>query len=147
MSPEKFNNNEVHPMDAYIGQHVRQCRTSLEIRQRQLAEILRCSLQQLKDYENGQESISAKTLYEISLSLPLSLTDMFEQTPTDIKEAILKKAHIQRKVSLQDITPIADHLDLKRRSYKIAQAWLSLSPDAQFLTEDLIFHFLPNAKT
>jgi transcriptional regulator with XRE-family HTH domain len=63
--------------DAYIGSQLRQARLSQAITQQQLAEALGVSFQQVQNYENGANGLSAVRLFAICKFLNVSLPSMF----------------------------------------------------------------------
>jgi DNA-binding transcriptional regulator YiaG len=63
--------------DVYIGSQLRQARLSQAITQQQLAEALGVSFQQVQNYENGANGLSAVRLFAICKFLNVSLPSMF----------------------------------------------------------------------
>ncbi len=58
--------HEVISLDSFIGQKVKQRRSSLSMSQVKLGEKLGVSFQQVQKYESGKNRISASTLFQIS---------------------------------------------------------------------------------
>ena len=63
--------------DEYIGSRVRESRQRLDMTQQQLAECLGVSYQQVQNYENGINGISAVRLFVICEILNVPLQAMF----------------------------------------------------------------------
>jgi transcriptional regulator with XRE-family HTH domain len=66
------------PLDIYIGKRVRERRRELGISQRELADALGLSYQQLQKYECADDRISASRLFHISKILGVTLPFFFK---------------------------------------------------------------------
>jgi len=87
------------PIDLHISQAIKQRRQFLNLTQRNVAEQLGVSMQQLQKYENGQNKVSASKLIELSKILKFNVSSIFNiyQTyeTTALKEPTLKHQSIE----------------------------------------------------
>lgn len=58
-----------HPIDIHVGARIRMKRKSLGISQKELADAIRLTFQQVQKYESGSNRISASKLLEIAIAL------------------------------------------------------------------------------
>lgn len=72
--------------DAYISQKLRERRLYLKLKQRDLADKIGVSIQQIHKYEKGIDRITAGRLYEIAkiLSVPLDFFYQDANNPTPL---------------------------------------------------------------
>lgn len=68
----------VHPIDAHIGQRIRQRRWMTKLSQMAVAERLGITFQQLQKYEVGANRVSASRLWEIAQVLEVPVAFFFE---------------------------------------------------------------------
>ena len=66
------------PLDAHIGNRIRERRVSLGLTGRQLADKMGVTYQQALKYERGDDRLSAGQLYEIARALDVPVTFCFE---------------------------------------------------------------------
>jgi CheY-like chemotaxis protein/DNA-binding XRE family transcriptional regulator len=69
---------ELHPVDVYVGNRLRQLRKKHNISMQTLADGLKVSNQQIQFYEQGANRISASALYEISQILHVPVDYFYE---------------------------------------------------------------------
>jgi transcriptional regulator with XRE-family HTH domain len=67
-----------HPIDAHIGQRIRQRRWIAKLSQMAVAERLGITFQQLQKYEVGANRVSASRLWEIAQVLEVPVAYFFE---------------------------------------------------------------------
>lgn len=77
-------------VDAYVGERIRDRRTSLGLTQEHLASALQISYQQVQKYETGANRVSAGRLFELARILDIDVSYFFdglneqdEMTPLD----------------------------------------------------------------
>jgi transcriptional regulator with XRE-family HTH domain len=70
-------------IDRYIGARIREGRLALNLSQEQLARALGVSFQQIQNYENGVNGVSAVRLFDICRALNVPLAFMFPHETTD----------------------------------------------------------------
>jgi transcriptional regulator with XRE-family HTH domain len=70
-------------IDGYIGARIREGRLALNLSQEQLARVLGVSFQQIQNYENGVNGVSAVRLFDICKTLNVPLASMFPRETTD----------------------------------------------------------------
>ena len=75
------------PIDIYIGRRVRERRRKLGISQKELADALGLSYQQLQKYECADDRISASRLFRISTILDVGLPFFFEGYQEVVEES------------------------------------------------------------
>ncbi|MDD9919621.1 MAG: helix-turn-helix transcriptional regulator [Alphaproteobacteria bacterium] len=71
-------NKSPHPIDIHVGQRLKQQRKLQGISQESLAKQLGITFQQIQKYENGNNHISARKLYELSQILKTPIQFFFE---------------------------------------------------------------------
>lgn len=67
-----------HPVDAHVGQRVRQRRWMVGMTQQQLASSVGIRFQQIQKYETGTNRISASRLWDIAAALDVPVSFFFE---------------------------------------------------------------------
>lgn len=65
-------------VDAYVGERIRDRRTSLGLTQEHLASSLQISYQQVQKYETGANRVSAGRLFELARILDIDVSYFFE---------------------------------------------------------------------
>lgn len=76
-----------NPIDAYVGQRIKERRALVGVSQTTLADNLGITFQQVQKYEKGSNRVSASRLYEIAQILDCDLKSFFE----GVEEVITKK--------------------------------------------------------
>lgn len=76
-----------NPIDAYVGQRIKERRTLVGVSQTGLADHLGITFQQVQKYEKGTNRVSASRLYEIAQILDCDLKSFFD----GVEEVITKK--------------------------------------------------------
>ena len=66
-----------HPVDRHVGARLRLLRLQRGLSQKDIAEGLGLTFQQVQKYENGANRISASKLFEIAAVLDVSIADFF----------------------------------------------------------------------
>ena len=69
---------DIHPVDAFVGQRLRQRRISLGITQEDMANALGLSFQQVQKYEKGMNRMSSSRLWEIGRIVGVDVAYFFE---------------------------------------------------------------------
>ncbi len=67
-----------HPVDAHVGQRVRQRRSLLGITMRQLGDSVGIKYQQLQKYETGLNRIGASRMWNIAAAMEVPVSFFFE---------------------------------------------------------------------
>ena len=67
-----------HPVDAHVGQRIRQRRWMSGMTQQQLAEKVGIKFQQIQKYETGMNRVSASRLWDIAEALSVPVAYFFE---------------------------------------------------------------------
>jgi transcriptional regulator with XRE-family HTH domain len=80
------------PIDEHLGARIRMRRIMLHLSQRRLADALGMSLQQVRQYENGTDQISASELCAIAEALDVPPEFFFADVPRTQREAGIKKS-------------------------------------------------------
>ncbi len=65
-------------VDAYVGERIRDRRTSLGLTQEHLANALQISYQQVQKYETGANRVSAGRLFELARILEIDVSFFFD---------------------------------------------------------------------
>ena len=73
---------EPHPIDVHVGQRVAVRRKLLKLSQKDLANHVGYSYQQIQKYEHGANRVSASVLFEFSGALGVPVSFFFEELPT-----------------------------------------------------------------
>ena len=81
-----------NPVDEHFGARIRMRRTMLSLSQQKLADALGMSLQQVRQYENGADRISASELCAIAEALDVLPEFFFADVPRTRRGAGLKKS-------------------------------------------------------
>ena len=120
-----------HPTDKHVGARVRMGRKMLAMSQKQLANALGITYQQLQRDEKGLNRIGASRLQQISHVLQLPVAFFFEDTPNASKngsdESALSMAQIDEFVSdshglrLMKAFMRIDNAVLRRRIVRLVQ--------------------------
>jgi transcriptional regulator with XRE-family HTH domain len=111
-----------NPIDVHVGKRLRLRRNILKITQKELAEMLGLTFQQVQKYEKGDNRISASRLWDISQILGVPIDFFFE----DIDEQIALKSPRPKNKDQDYLAEIIDDpmqreetLQLVRAYYKI----------------------------
>ena len=72
---------EPHPVDVHVGQRVAARRRSLKLSQKDLADHVGYSYQQVQKYEKGLNRVSSSVLFEFSKALDVPVSYFFEGLP------------------------------------------------------------------
>ena len=70
--------SKIHPIDARVGQRIREIRKSMEMTQSDLAKKIGVRFQQVQKYEAGANRVSASKLWMIAEVLGVRVEDFFE---------------------------------------------------------------------
>jgi transcriptional regulator with XRE-family HTH domain len=82
----------IHPVDRFVGQRLRQARTSRKLSQTQLGEASGITFQQVQKYEKGTNRVSASRLFEFAKLLGVDISYFFEGAGSDEDETVRAKA-------------------------------------------------------
>ncbi len=67
-----------HPVDAYVGKRLKQCRVAAGLSQDSLANAVGITFQQVQKYERGSNRMGASRLYEFARVLSVPIGYFFE---------------------------------------------------------------------
>jgi transcriptional regulator with XRE-family HTH domain len=120
-----------HPTDKHVGSRVRMARKMMAMSQKQLADALGITYQQLQREEKGLNRIGASRLQQISQVLQVPVASFFEDTPNpsqhESDESALSMAEIDDFVSnshglrLMKAFMRIDNVVLRRRIVRLVQ--------------------------
>lgn len=74
----KSDENDLHPVDVYVGMRMRVRRKLLGWSQDKLANVVGVTFQQVQKYEHGTNRVSSSRLYEIAEALGVPVASFFE---------------------------------------------------------------------
>lgn len=106
----------------YIGQRLRELRSSCGFSQSELAEKTGVSFQQIQKYEKGINRISADRLYDIAKILNVKIADFFESLDIYNKKSSFKLAESENDNNLKPGVNSKESAALLREYYKIKSA-------------------------
>jgi DNA-binding transcriptional regulator YiaG len=84
-SMNSVGTTELTAFDRHIGARVRSRRLELRLSESSTAEVLRCTIDQLRAYEEGRAHISAVLLFELSRVLSVEVNYFFLGVPAHAK--------------------------------------------------------------
>jgi transcriptional regulator with XRE-family HTH domain len=87
-------------VDLHVGQRLKNCRRQAKITQKEIAEKLNVTFQQIQKYENGKNKIGAGRLFEISNLLGVPITYFYQELPKECQ----KKWGLKEEEVLSDFT-------------------------------------------
>lgn len=96
--------NGIDPIDAHVGQRIRERRTVLGMSMGKLSEILGPSYQQIQKYERGNNRVSASMLMKMSQALNVPVAFFFEGLD---QPAMPKQGDIATRANLELMHNIA----------------------------------------
>lgn len=113
-------------VDAHVGSRVRLRRKLLGMSQKELAEKVNLTFQQIQKYESGANRIGSGRLYEFSLILGVKVSYFFDDMPSDTAAGGAKPKGGARD-NVEDHIPVEilearETLNLIRYYYKIKDA-------------------------
>lgn len=82
----------LNPIDAYVGQRIKERRALVGVSQTGLADNLGITFQQVQKYEKGSNRVSSSRLYEIAQILDCDLKSFFDGVEDVIPKKGAKKA-------------------------------------------------------
>jgi len=107
-----------HPVDAHVGQRIRQRRWMAGMTQQQLAEKVGIKFQQIQKYETGMNRVSASRLFDVAQALDVPVSFFFEGLGGGAAAA----GHDAAEAALGDLLSDREALDLVRSYYAIPEA-------------------------
>ena len=102
-----------HPVDAHVGKRIRHRRWMVGMTQQQLADKVGIKFQQIQKYETGMNRVSASRLWDISVSLGVTIAFFFEGLSTDAATPA---------APVSDLLADKEALELVRSYYAIPEA-------------------------
>ena len=105
----------VHPVDAHVGKRLRHRRLLAGMTQQQIAQHVGIKFQQIQKYETGANRVSASRLWDISETLEVPVSFLFEGLEREQAEETTKKA------VPPDLMGDKEALDLIRSYYSIPE--------------------------
>ncbi len=101
--------NELKNLTIQIGQRIRKQRKISNMSQTDLGDVIGVTFQQIQKYENGNNRVSAATLYSIAKVLEVPITYFYGDVPDIIETSELefivtrfnKLSHEKKKAFLQ----------------------------------------------
>ncbi len=101
----KSDNKDAHPVDAYVGNRLRQLRKKHMLSQARLASMVGLSHQQIQQYEIGANRVAASTLYDFSNILNVPVAYFYEgYVPSRCAEP---HEEVVRAISMKRTSPLA----------------------------------------
>ena len=107
-----------HPVDAHVGQRIRQRRWMAGMTQQQLAEKVGIKFQQIQKYETGMNRVSASRLFDVAQALDVPVSFFFEGLGGGAAAAGPDAV----EAALGDLLSDREALDLVRSYYAIPEA-------------------------
>lgn len=105
-----------HDVDIHVGRKVRQCRWYAGMSQRELAEILGISYQQLQKYETGANRMSVGRLWDIAQVLEVPIAHFFAGINGPFEDSDEMRATVlSEKEGIELIRAYAEIHDKRRR--------------------------------
>lgn len=104
----------VHPVDAFVGQKLRNRRWMMGLTQQKLAEMVGVRFQQIQKYESGVNRVSASRLWDLSQALDVSVGFFFDGFDGGVPDRNLDTAVPEAGIMNQKET-----IDLVRAYYGI----------------------------
>ena len=109
-----------HPVDAHVGNRLRQRRSLLGLSQTQLADLLGLTFQQVQKYERGSNRIASSRLFQLSQILDVRMPYFFEGIPPDVSVGAKSDAPIaESQPGDSDILFKRETLELVRAYFRI----------------------------
>ena len=81
-----------HRVDVLVGQKIRRRRWMIGMTQKQLAAAVGVKFQQIQKYETGKNRVSASRLFEISMTLDVSISFFFQESEMADENAVRNSA-------------------------------------------------------
>ena len=105
---------DIHPVDVFVGQRLRQRRISLGITQEDMANALGLSFQQVQKYEKGMNRMSSSRLWEIGRIVGVEVEPLIGE---QFQQALDFKCVLEHHLDLgrgllhadQGVDPLARH--------------------------------------
>lgn len=94
---------DVHPVDCFIGDQIKQARKKRELSQDDLADLLGISRQVLQRYEQGTTKIAITRLYDLAGILNFSVPELLKEAESIVSTSDINKNAI---VSVNKARPI-----------------------------------------
>lgn len=107
------------PVDIHVGQQVRLYRTLLGLTQKNVAQALKLTFQQIQKYEQGANRISASRLFEYSILFDVPVSVFFESIPKHFQKGSKTSAIT---LSDHDQKPLEPNL-FKRETIELMKAY------------------------
>ena len=117
------------PVDIYVGQRVRERRTSLGMSQENLASKLGVTFQQVQKYEKGTNRIGASRLYQVSQALDVPVSHFFDgfiEEPKSMPPAFLSTGAAPQVAVFEDNQPMNDEVMASRETVELLRAYYSI---------------------
>ncbi|MCF8482346.1 MAG: helix-turn-helix domain-containing protein [Rhodospirillum sp.] len=117
----------IHEVDTHVGRKIRQRRIALSMDQDTLARLVGVSFQQIQKYERGTNRVSASRLYDIAMSLGVSVDYFFREMENRDPDKDQSLAEGLREVT-QIVTGVDDPMK-REQSIDLAKAFWALPED------------------
>ena len=112
-----------NPVDIYVGSRLKLRRLILGISQKKMAEKLGISFQQVQEYENGINRISASRLWDISKLLKVQVVYFFDGMNESIQAQSPRSLRKNTNRSRQEIGESFDDPMLRQESIRLIKAY------------------------
>ncbi len=110
----------VHPVDAFVGQKLRNRRWMMGLTQQKLADMVGVRFQQIQKYESGVNRVSASRLWDLSQALDVSVGFFFDgyqgDMPGENPDAAIPEAGIMNHKETIDLVRAYYGIDPPARS-------------------------------
>jgi transcriptional regulator with XRE-family HTH domain len=115
------------PIDAYVGNRIRNCRILRGMTQEKLADNLGLTFQQIQKYEKGSNRVGASRLFEISRIFDIAVGYFFEDMPAEVTDSpvsgprgnMLSSEGIEESIEGKDASRLSDREALELiKSYR-----------------------------
>lgn len=87
---------------AFIGQRIRQARALRGLTQRELADIVGCTFQQIQKYENGKNRVASGLLFVMARKMEMNIKFFYPIEGNDIEDFEIPIKNLLRHVRTLD---------------------------------------------
>ena len=108
-----------HPVDAHVGQRLRQRRVAIGLTQDKLAKAVGITFQQVQKYERGTNRIVASRLYELAQVLRVSVEYFFDGFGAENGAPSAHSSETEDRKSVPDVMGERETLSLVRAFHRI----------------------------
>lgn len=123
---KRENANQPNPVDIYVGNRLRQRRMLMGLSQKQMANELGVTFQQVQKYENGVNRISASRLWDISKILKAPIDFFFDGMDEEIRNQSPMMLHNGNLSASNYKADLLNDPMMKPEAIKLVKAYASI---------------------